>query len=163
MAEMRGDQEDFTESIRLREQAVALRQSAGDEQGAMYILSDLAGLYYHRLNDYAAARPLLDRCLAHACRMGDRGGAAKIGICLAGIARHDGRLSEAERLARDAVAVFNARGETWNHASALGELAEVLSTRGRVADAQSALTEALSLFEQAGDLSAAASMRVRLP
>jgi predicted ATPase len=161
MAELRDEQELFIDSIRLREQAAALRQAVGDEQGAIFVLSNLAGLYYHRLNDCSAARPLLDRCLAHARKVGDRGGAAKIGISLSGIARSDGRIEDAECLARDAVAVFRARGETWNLASALGELAAVYSAQGRTADARCALSESVALYEQVGDPDAAAALRVR--
>jgi predicted ATPase len=162
LAELHSEQEEFDASICLREQAAALRQAAGDEHGAILALSSLAGLYYHRLNDPATARPLLDRCLTHAHKTGDRGGAAKIGISLSGIACQDGRLDEAERLARDAVIVFRSRGETWNLASALGALAEVFSARGQKAEKERTLAECVALYEQIGDPGTAALLRTRL-
>ena len=46
------------------EQSAALRQAAGDEHGAILALSSLAGLYYHRLNDPAAARKAFEEAKA---------------------------------------------------------------------------------------------------
>jgi tetratricopeptide (TPR) repeat protein len=73
-----------------------------------------------------------------------------------------GQLGEAEALARSAVALA-ARTDFLNqHGDALLELAGVLAAAGRAAEARSAVTDALELYERKGNLVAAAGARRRL-
>ncbi|MFL6030248.1 MAG: AAA family ATPase [Gaiellaceae bacterium] len=69
---------------------------------------------------------------------------------------------EAERLAYDAVALFEQTDMLDAHAHALTDLAEVLTTAGRVAEARQSLLQALALFERKGNVVLAASARAHL-
>jgi predicted ATPase/class 3 adenylate cyclase/DNA-binding winged helix-turn-helix (wHTH) protein len=73
-----------------------------------------------------------------------------------------GGLAEAERLARQAVALAE-RTDLVNHqAETLAVLGAVLGLRGRHDDSQAALREALRLYEQKGNLMAAMEVRADL-
>src|SRR3954470_1891114 len=69
---------------------------------------------------------------------------------------------EAERLAYDAVALFEQTDMLDAHAHALTDLAEVLTTAGRVAEARQSLLQALALSERKGNVVLAASARAHL-
>ncbi len=73
-----------------------------------------------------------------------------------------GEQAEAERLAREAVAI----GETSDYLDAQGDahgdLAEVLLLGGMPAEAGAALAEALARYERKGNLVAAARLQARL-
>jgi class 3 adenylate cyclase/tetratricopeptide (TPR) repeat protein len=58
---------------------------------------------------------------------------------------------EAERIAREAVAIVSETAELSLYGDALADLAEVLRLSGREAEAQPVLEEALALFERKGD------------
>jgi hypothetical protein len=78
---------------------------------------------------------------------------------LARILARRGRVGEAERLGREAVA--QAERTDWLnwHADVLLDLAEVLRTAGKEEDAQAAVKEALTLYEQKGNVVSAAQAR----
>ena len=71
----------------------------------------------------------------------------------------EGRIEEAEQLAREGVAIGAATDLLWFHADVLIDLAEVLRTAGRAEDAAAAATEALALYERKGIVASAASTR----
>jgi tetratricopeptide (TPR) repeat protein len=73
-----------------------------------------------------------------------------------------GRIELAESLAREAVALAAATDFVNFHADALMDLAEVLETGGRAAEAIVARQEALALYERKGNLVAAAQTRALL-
>jgi DNA-binding SARP family transcriptional activator/tetratricopeptide (TPR) repeat protein len=81
---------------------------------------------------------------------------------LARILTARGRLVEAERLAREAVALAARTDMTNDHGDAQLELARVLAAAGRATEARAAVREALDLYERKGNLLAAASARRRL-
>jgi DNA-binding SARP family transcriptional activator/tetratricopeptide (TPR) repeat protein len=81
---------------------------------------------------------------------------------LARILTARGRLVEAERLAREAVALAARTDMTNDHGDAQVELARVLAAAGRATEARAAVREALDLYERKGNLLAAASARRRL-
>ena len=69
---------------------------------------------------------------------------------------------EAERLAREAIAIGSETGMLDANADAQSDLAEVLILAGRVDEAQLALEQALALHERKGNLTLAARARARL-
>jgi predicted ATPase len=73
-----------------------------------------------------------------------------------------GRLEEAERMAREALAIIRRSEEPDSQASALLDLGEVLRLAGKDADAREAIEEAVELFEQKGNLVLAAKARTLL-
>jgi hypothetical protein len=73
-----------------------------------------------------------------------------------------GDLSEAERLARSAVAIASAVEYLDAHARAVADLGEVLRLAGRPGEAAAALEEAIGLYEAKGNVAAATSLRDRL-
>ena len=71
----------------------------------------------------------------------------------------DGRIEEAERLAREGVAIATETDLLWFHADVLIDLADVLRMAGRPEEAAGAAREALSLYEQKGIVPSAARTR----
>lgn len=74
-----------------------------------------------------------------------------------------GRLEEAEELARQAVTMGEATDFLNTHAGALLDLAQVHHQAGRFHEAEAAVAEALRLFEQKGNRVAARKVRAQLP
>jgi DNA-binding SARP family transcriptional activator len=62
----------------------------------------------------------------------------------------DGRMDDAERVAREGVAVAEETDQLWFHGDALIDLAEVLRMDGRLEEAAHAAEDALRLFERKG-------------
>ena len=62
----------------------------------------------------------------------------------------EGRFGEAERLAREAVAIATGTDQLWFHADALIDLAEILRGAGRIREATGAARDALRLYERKG-------------
>ena len=73
-----------------------------------------------------------------------------------------GRHAEAERLAREAVAMSDGTETLNGQGDANADLAEVLVLAGRAEEAAEALERALALFERKGNVVMAARMRDRL-
>jgi tetratricopeptide (TPR) repeat protein len=73
-----------------------------------------------------------------------------------------GEQEDAERLAREAVALGEATDLLNWHGSALTSLAEVYASTGRADEAREQLEQALALYEQKGNIVAAARARGRL-
>jgi tetratricopeptide (TPR) repeat protein len=71
---------------------------------------------------------------------------------LARVLAHQGRAGEAEPLAREAVADLEPTDFLNDRADVLTDLADVLLVAGRADEAADALNEALSLYEQKGDI-----------
>ena len=74
------------------------------------------------------------------------------------LARH-GQIEEAERLAREGVAVAADSDFVVLHADVLLDLAEVLELAGRPEEAREATAEAVSIYERKGDVAAARKAR----
>ena len=85
-----------------------------------------------------------------------RQGAAGV---LAKVLAREGRLGEAEDMAREVVAFFEGTELLVGHATAFMDLAEVLHLAGRTEDAASAVGVAIELFERKGDIVSASSAR----
>ena len=73
-----------------------------------------------------------------------------------------GDLGQAERLAREAVALAARTDHLEEHADALMTLAQVLRRAGRAAEAAPALSEALRLYERKGNTVLAARAKEAL-
>lgn len=71
---------------------------------------------------------------------------------LARVWAHQGRIAEAEPLAREAVAALEGTDFLTDRADVLTDLADVLLVAGRAGEAADALVLALSLYEQKGDV-----------
>ena len=73
-----------------------------------------------------------------------------------------GRFEEAERLAREAVAILADTDYVNAHADTVADLGEVLLHAGRVTNAATAMREALRLYELKGNVASARVLRGRL-
>ena len=78
------------------------------------------------------------------------------------IVARQGRLEDAERLAREAVELAESTDSPNLRAGTLMDLAEILRAAGRADEASAALRESLSLYERKGNLVSAARARARL-
>ena len=83
-------------------------------------------------------------------------------LVLGRVQAHRGELAEAERLAREGVAVIEQTDSLGEQASALWDLAEVLATAGRTDDAEAALEKALDLCRRKKNLALAKQVGDRL-
>jgi class 3 adenylate cyclase/tetratricopeptide (TPR) repeat protein len=81
---------------------------------------------------------------------------ARMRFVRARLLARQGDFAEAERLAREAVAIMDSTDYLDNIAHAYVALADVLAVTGRSGDAAQALTHAATLFERKGDLVSAA-------
>ncbi len=75
---------------------------------------------------------------------------------------HSGELAEAERLARDAVAILEQTDALNAQAGAVADLAEVLQMAGKQAEAVAALDAALDLFERKRNVAMAVQLRQQM-
>ena len=75
---------------------------------------------------------------------------------------HRGEHAEAERLAREAVAIAERTDGSELQGDALCDLAEVLAAAGRTDEAAEALEQALDRYERKKNLAMAAQVRPRL-
>ncbi|HEX5974016.1 MAG TPA: tetratricopeptide repeat protein, partial [Rubrobacteraceae bacterium] len=75
---------------------------------------------------------------------------------------HRGSNEDAERLAREAVAMIEQTDALNFQAGALSDLADVLAAAGRPREAVAALAQALERYERKGNISAAGQVRKRL-
>jgi class 3 adenylate cyclase/tetratricopeptide (TPR) repeat protein len=73
-----------------------------------------------------------------------------------------GRFEEAERLAREAVAILADKDYVNAHADTVADLGEVLLHAGRPSDAATAVREAIHLYELKGNVASASALRGRL-
>ena len=74
---------------------------------------------------------------------------------------HRGELDEAERIAREAVAIASATDFLPLHADTLAGLAEVLRTAGKLDEAETARLEAIRLYELKGNVVRVAALADR--
>jgi Flp pilus assembly protein TadD len=74
----------------------------------------------------------------------------------------EGRVGEAETLAREAVRLAEPTDLLTMHADALVDLAEILGLRGRSAVADAAARQALALYQRKGDRASPARARLHL-
>ncbi|HVK06781.1 MAG TPA: NB-ARC domain-containing protein [Armatimonadaceae bacterium] len=140
----------FEQAVAYMREVGEIRYSLGDRDGLGIALAETAS-YYTLREDFGTARELL----LESIEKGDPravGGIAKVKLALATIARvHGGDPGEAERLCREAVGVFRARGETWNYADALKGLGFALLDQDRFGEAAPLLDESIDLFLKLGD------------
>ena len=73
-----------------------------------------------------------------------------------------GEPAEAERLAREAVAILSATDYLDAHAIAVADLGEVLFLAGRVQESADTTAEALRVFERKGNVAFALRLRAEL-
>jgi class 3 adenylate cyclase/tetratricopeptide (TPR) repeat protein len=149
-----------------------IKMLAGDPHGAVEVLTE-GYEYLERIED---RDPLLAAFLAQASyangqfEEAERKSelAASSGFPLARdlgkgvlskVRARQGRLDQAERMVREAVASFEATDLLIDHATTLMDLAEVLRLAGRMEEAASAVRDALDLFERKGDIVSAGKAR----
>ena len=73
-----------------------------------------------------------------------------------------GGFEEAERLAREAVAILSNTDYINAHADAIADLGEVLLRAGRAREAATAARESIRLYELKGNVASAGALRARL-
>jgi CHAT domain-containing protein/Tfp pilus assembly protein PilF len=139
-------------------QALALRKRIGDTRGVAADYNNL-GLLAQRLGDTEEARRQFEGALSLNRNEGRDEVAATNLVNLAGLASLSGDFGRADAQYRDALAIWQAH-EAWADAAAAWHgLGQVDIRRGAYPAAQSALREALSVYERTGPVSAELAVR----
>jgi tetratricopeptide (TPR) repeat protein len=129
-----GARGETTRCLQELETAWMLFEQAGDQRNACSVRAEI-GVAYADLGDLPRAAELLREELAVTERMGLPEIAAIDRRELARVLGWQRESAEAERLAREAVATLNARGESREKAVAASYLAEILLCTGRLDEA----------------------------
>lgn len=123
---------------------------AGHERALAQVENNLGFLFVH-LGRFEESHQHLDRALAMAARLNDRGIRAQFEDTRARAFLGGGQLDQAEKVARSAVKAFREGDELSKLADALTTHATVLARLGRQRDALAMLNEAVSISAQAGN------------
>jgi tetratricopeptide (TPR) repeat protein len=147
-------------AVELGEEGCRLLDEVGDKVGQSYAAGKLAQAYY-ALDRLAEA----DAWAGHAGELGTSDDA--IAQMLSGQVRakvfaRRGELADAERIAREAVALCEGTDMLFAQGDTYADLAEVLSLAGRPKEAAEALEQALERYERKGNLVLAERTRARL-
>ncbi len=129
----------------------------GDRLSLSTAAVDLPRAAYER-GDYAGARALVE-AIDEVPAPADREWQVKRRGVHARLLARDGKLEEAEELAREGVAIAAETDLLWFHGDALLDLADVLKVAGRFGEASSAAREALALYERKENVASAATAR----
>jgi class 3 adenylate cyclase/tetratricopeptide (TPR) repeat protein len=147
-------------AVELGEEGCRLFEELGEKNWQAYTAGKLAQALY--------ALDRLDECEAWAGRAGELGGSEDAlaqmfsGQVKAKVLARRGELAEAERLARDAVAIGEETDMLDAQGDAYADLAEVLSLAGRPKGAIETLEQALERYERKGNLVSAQRAQARL-
>ena len=138
---------------------------AGDPAAAEGFLREGVEVLEARGEPDAALAALLARSICMQDRWGDAESYATLAASEAGsvfgpmgkgslarVRAHQGRVDEAEVLAREAVALLEGTDFLTDHADVLTDAADVFLIAGHAGEAADALTQALTLYEQKGDI-----------
>jgi tetratricopeptide (TPR) repeat protein len=141
----RGESTQCLESL---ETAWALFEQAGDQRHACAVRSNI-GSVYADLGDSVRAVEILREVVAGADRLGLPEIAAIGRRDLSRVLGWQRESAEAERLARQAIAVLGARGETREEGLAVTMLAEIMSSVGRFEEAAAQAERATAILTTA--------------
>jgi tetratricopeptide (TPR) repeat protein len=147
---LRYDLGDHAGARPLLAQALALRRSILDEEGAAGSLHGL-GCVANYLGEYAHAAALFAESLALRQRRGDRRGTADTLSCLGNLAWEQGDYERAQELHEEALALLRAVGNRRGIATALGNLGLVAQTAGDLARARLLYEQGLAIHRAMGD------------
>jgi tetratricopeptide (TPR) repeat protein len=125
-------------------------EQAGHERVLALVENNLGFLFAH-LGRFEESHQHLDRALAMAARLDDKGFCAQFEDTRARALLAEGRLDQAERVAKAAVKGFREGDEQSNLAAALTTQATVLARLERQSEALAMLNEAANISAQAGD------------
>jgi CHAT domain-containing protein/Tfp pilus assembly protein PilF len=152
------DRGDWASAQTFYAQALALRKRIGDTRGVAADYNNL-GLLAQRLGDTEEARRQFEGALSLNRNEGRDDVAATNLVNLAGLASLSGDFGRADAQYRDALAIWTAH-ENWADAAAAWHgLGQVDIRRGAYPAAQTALREALSVYERTGPVSAELAVR----
>ena len=126
-------------------------EKTGHERAVAGIENNIGFLFSH-LGRFQDAHEHIDRALAIASKLNDKGIQAEFEETRARALLAEGRFEQAEKFAGSAVKSWREGDEQSNLAAALTTLGTVLSRMGRYSDALARLNEAVELAGQAGDL-----------
>jgi eukaryotic-like serine/threonine-protein kinase len=129
------------------------RQRLGGEPESRAGLLDAVGEVYQNLGLYPEARAALERALALRRRATGRAAElerAETQVLLAAVRREQGDLAAAEAQARQALAIFEARGLATHSylPAALNNLGAILAKKRRLPEAEAVYRRALAVYEQ---------------
>ncbi|MGZ8571059.1 MAG: adenylate/guanylate cyclase domain-containing protein [Actinomycetota bacterium] len=113
---------------------------------------NLLGNFAYWGGRWSDAVSLYERGREAQLQAGDMVGAAIGTVNIAEILMQQGRLEEADRLARESLRTFTASGYRLHTAFALGIVGQIASREGRHSDAGRAFTRALNMAQEGGDL-----------
>ncbi len=143
--------EDYIDRALMQYTAASIElEQAGHERVLAQVENNL-GFLFARLDKFAEAHQHIDRALAMAARLKDKGFRAQFEDTRARAFLGEGILDQAEQHASSAVKAFREGDEQSNLAAALTTYATVLARVGRHSDALAMLTEAVSVATQGGD------------
>ena len=144
--------EDYIDRALMQYTAAGLHlKEVGHERGLMIVEGNLGLLFVH-LGRFDDAHEHIDRALAVASRLNERGVHAQFEDSRAKALLGQGRLDQAEKVSRSAVKAFREGDEQSNLIMGLTTYATILARMGRRSDALARLNEAVGVASQAGDL-----------
>jgi tetratricopeptide (TPR) repeat protein len=129
-------------------QAAEILASLGKQEAQHDVLAELAEMYLWA-GQPQSAMPLLERCRRYARSRPSGEGIAmrgRIASLLAGTERQNGNLLAAEQYAREAIPLWEGRGDRWRLAEARHLLGMVLYEQKRFAEAADLLQKVLAFF-----------------
>jgi predicted ATPase len=148
MAAMTGG--DVEKSRQLQKQSLSLFQAVGRDWEAAGQMIDLIFASY-LAGDFAEARHFYQEANAILRRYSDLRGLANALMRMGNVAKHEeGQQEEAERLAREALALMKPSGDRFGLASAAYTLSVILVFCGNFAESQAVAQESLLLFNDLG-------------
>jgi tetratricopeptide (TPR) repeat protein len=143
--------EDYIDKSLMQYTAASLNfELAGHERFLSVVENNISSVFSH-LERFEEAHQHLDRALAIVARLDDKGQRAQFEDTRARVYLRQGRLAEAEKMARSAVKGFRSGDEQSNLAFALTTHATALARLGQTSEALARLNEAVSIATQAGD------------
>jgi predicted ATPase len=140
----------YERSHRLNEESLALFRTLGDEEGTAVLLHRL-GISTMEVGDHATARKLLDESLLLFRRHGSLRGEAEVTGALGYLLEREGDPAAASELFSRGVEMAAEIGFTWWQIGMLQGLDECLVQLGRLAEAEAAAREELTLSREIGD------------
>ena len=147
---MERDQGDYTQSIILFEQALALYRELGDKWGIAATLNGI-GYTIHEQGDFPRATSIYEESLALFQELGDKRASAYLLNNLGNVAKEQADYEQAARIHEQALPLFRELSDKRALAASLNNLGEIAQHQGDYQRAATFHQESLALKREVGD------------